>query len=74
MNLGQLVTPGQVSNLGVNFALVYGLTSVTVNMSFSLPRGNFEKQVTRCITPDNPTCRGNVSSFEQKAIVAPGQE
>ena len=27
----------QVSDLGVHFASVYGLTSVTVSMSFSLP-------------------------------------
>ena len=34
---GQLLYPGQVSDPGVNFALVYGLTPVNVHMSFSLP-------------------------------------
>ena len=38
---------------GVNFASVHGLTPVTVHMSFSLPRGNFERRVTRCPTPGN---------------------
>ena len=37
MNPGQLVTPGQVSNPGVHFASVYGLTSASVHVRFSLP-------------------------------------
>ena len=37
---GQLITPGQLSEPGVNFASVHGLTPVTVHMSFSLPWGN----------------------------------
>ena len=37
--------PGQLTDPGVNFASVHGLTPVTVHMSFSLPRGNFERQV-----------------------------
>ena len=46
---GQLITPGQLTDPGVNFASVHGLTPVTVHMSFSLPRGNFERRVT-CYT------------------------
>ena len=51
MNPGQLIAPGQLTDPGVNFAPVHGLTPVTVHMSFSLPRGNFERLVTRCTTP-----------------------
>ena len=71
---GQLIAPGQLTDPGVNFASVHGLTPVTVHMSFSLPRGNFERRVTRCPTPGNPPCRGNFSPCEQNAKVAPGQE
>ena len=39
---GQHIAPGQLTGPGVNFASVHGLTPVTVHMSFSLPRGNFE--------------------------------
>ena len=56
-----------------NFVSVHGLTPVTVHMSFSLPRGNFERRVTRCMTPGNPPCRGNFSPCEQNAKVAPGK-
>ena len=35
---GQLIAPGQLTDPGVNFASVHGLTPVTVHMSFSLPR------------------------------------
>ena len=31
---GQLITPGQLTDLGVNFASVHGLMPVTVYMSF----------------------------------------
>ena len=31
---GQLIAPGQLTDPGVNFASVHGLTSVTVDMSF----------------------------------------
>ena len=48
---GQLIALGQLTDPGVNFASVHGLTPVTVHMSFSLPRGNFERRVTRCTTP-----------------------
>ena len=66
---------GQLTDPVVNFASVHGLTPVTVNMSFSLPRGNFERRVTRCTTPGNPPCRGNYfSPYEQNAKVALGQE
>ena len=51
--------PGQISDPGVNFASVHSLTLVTVHMSFSLPRGNFERRVTRYTTPGNPPYRGN---------------
>ena len=71
---GQLIAPGQLTDPGVNFASVHGLTPVTVHMSFSLARGNFERRVTRCPTPGNPPCRGNFSACEQNAKVAPGQE
>ena len=70
---GQLVAPGQLNDPGVNFASVHGLTPVTVHMSFSLPRGNFERRVTLCTTPGNPPCRGNFFPCEQNAKVAPGQ-
>ena len=71
---GQLIAQGQLNDPGVNFASVHGLTPVTVHMSFSLPRSNFERRVTRCTTPGNPPCRGNFSPCGQKAKVAPGQE
>ena len=35
---GQLIAPGQLTDPGVNFASVHGLTPVTVHMSFLLPR------------------------------------
>ena len=41
----QLIASGQLTYPGVNFASVHGLTSVTVHMDFSLPRGNFERRV-----------------------------
>ena len=62
---GQLIAPGQLTDLGVNFASVHGLAPVTVHISFSLPRGDFE---------NNPPCRGNFSPCEQNAKVTPGQE
>ena len=71
---GQLIAPGQLTDPGVNFASVHGLTPGTVYMSFSLPRGNFERRVTRCTTPGNSSCRGNVSPCEQNTKVAPGQK
>ena len=71
---GQLIAPGQLTDPGVNFDSVHGLTPVTVHMSFSLPRGNFERRVTRCTTQGNPPCRGYFSLCEQNAKVAPGQE
>ena len=65
---GQLIAPGQLTDPGVNFASVHGLTPVTVHMSFSLPQGNFERRVTRCTTP------GNFFPCEQNAKVALGPE
>ena len=43
---GHLIAPGQLTDLGVNFASVYGLAFVTVQIRFSLPRGDFETRVT----------------------------
>ena len=43
---GQLIAPGKLTDLGVNFASVHGLAPVTVHISFSLPRGDFERWVT----------------------------
>ena len=71
---GQLIAPGQRTDPGVNFTSVHGLTPVTVHMSFSLPRGNFKRRVTRCTTSGNPPFRGNFSPCEQNTKVAPGQE
>ena len=42
----QLIALGQLTDLGVNFASVHGLAPVTVHISFSLPRGDFERRVT----------------------------
>ena len=71
----QLIASGQLTDPGVNSASVHGLTSVTVHMNFSLPRGNFKRRFTRCTTPGNRPCQGNFSSpCEQNAKVAPGQE
>ena len=55
---GQLIALGQLTDAGVNFTSVHGLTPVTVHMSFSLPRGQL---------------RGNFSSCEQNAKVAQGK-
>ena len=74
MILGQLIASGQLTDPGVNFASVHGLTSVTVHMNFSLPRGNFERRVTCCTTPGNRPCQGNFSPCEKNAKFAPGQE
>ena len=71
---GQLIASGKLTDPGVNFASVHGLTSATVHMNFSLPQGNFERWVTHCTTPSNQPCQGNFSPCEQSAKVAPGQE
>ena len=62
--------PGQLTDLGVNFALA----PVTIHISFSLPRGDFERRVTRCKTPGNPPGLGNFSPCEQNEKVTLGQE
>ena len=36
---GQLIAPGQLTDLGVNFASVHGLAFVTVHISFFLAPG-----------------------------------
>ena len=71
---GQLIAPGQLTDPGVNFASVNSLTPVTAHMSFSLPRGNFKRRVTRCTAPDNLPCRSDFSPCEQNAKVVRGQE
>ena len=71
---GQLIAPGQLTDPEVKFASVHGQTPVPVHVSFSLPRGNFERRVICCTTPDTLPCRGNCSPCEQNAKVAPGQE
>ena len=43
---GQLIAPGQLTDLWVNFASVHALVPVTVHISFSLPRGDFERRFT----------------------------
>ena len=43
---GQLIALGQLTDLRVNFASVHGPAPVTVHISFSLPRGDFESWVT----------------------------
>ena len=74
MILGQLITPRELTDPGVNFPSVHGLTPVIVHMSLSSPRDNFERQVVRCTTPGNPPCRGNFSPCEQNAKIALEQE
>ena len=68
MILGQLIPPGQLTDLWVNFASVHGLAPVTVHISFSLPWGDLKRRVT-----EKP-CRGNFSPCEQNANVTQGQE
>ena len=58
---------------GQPIASVHGLTPVTVHTSFSLPRGNFERRVTRCTTRGNLPCRGHFSPCERNAKAAPWQ-
>ena len=40
---GQLIAPWQLTDPGVNFASVHGLTPVTVHMSFLLPPGQLRE-------------------------------
>ena len=63
---------GHLTDPGVHFALVHGLTPATVQMSFLLPWSNFEKRVSRCTAPGNPPCRGNFSPCEQKSCPGAG--
>ena len=39
---GQLISPGQLTALGVNFASVHGLEPVTVHISFSFRFWHFQ--------------------------------
>ena len=64
---------GQLTDHGVNFASVHGLTSVTVHTNFSLPRGTFERRVTHCTTPGNRPFQGNFSPCEQNGKVLRGK-
>ena len=66
---GQLIASGQLVDAWVNFAYVHGLTSVAVHMNFSLPRGKFERRVTRCTTSGNQPFQGNFSPCEQNEKV-----
>ena len=69
---GQLIAPGQLTDPGVNFASVYSLTSVTVHTSFSLPRGNVERRVTRCTTLGACSHEPGTVNYPG-AMIAPGQ-
>ena len=69
---GQLIAPGQLTDPGVNFASLHGLTPVTVHMSFPLPHGKFKRPVTRCTTPGYPPCRGNFSPYMNRTQKLPG--
>ena len=40
---GQLIAPGQLTDPGVNFASVHGLTPVTVHMSFFVAPGQLRE-------------------------------
>ena len=54
---GQLIATGQLTDPGVNFDSVHGLTPVTVHMSFSLPPGSSIYRRRSClmlITFDQP--------------------
>ena len=55
---GLLIAPGKLTDPGVNFTSMHGLTPVTVHVSFFIAPGQL---------------RGNFSSCEQNAKVAPGQ-
>ena len=70
---GHLIALGQLTDPGLNFASVHGLTPVTVHMSFPLPRGNFERRITGCTTSGSPPCRRNFSPREQNAKLARGK-
>ena len=70
---GKLIALGKLTDLGVNFASVHDLMPLTVHMSFSLPRGNFERRVTDCTRSGNPPCRGNFSPSEHNVKVFPGK-
>ena len=63
---GQLIASGQLTDPGVNFASVHGLTSVTVHMNFSWPWGNFERRVYSLYSRP---CQGNFSPYEQNTKV-----
>ena len=70
---GKLIAPGQLTDPVVNFASVHGLMPVTVHMSFSLPQGNFERQVTCYTTPSNPPGRGNFFHVNRMQKLPPGK-
>ena len=74
MTPGQLIAPGQLTDPEVNFASVHGLTPVNVHMSFSLPRGNFERRVTRCPTPGTRLAEVTFLHVNRRQKLPPGQE
>ena len=69
MNSEQHLSPEQVSDPEANFALVYGLKSVTVHISFLLP-GATSREWLPVVQHCSPPCRGNFSPCEQNAKVA----
>ena len=71
---GQLIAPGQLTDPGVNFASVHGLTPVTVHMSLLLPRGNFKRRFNTVQHRVTRLAEVTFSPCEQNAKVAPGQE
>ena len=68
---GQLIASGQLTDPGINFASVHGLTPVNVH-EFLVAPGQLREVC--CLTPGNPPCQRNFSACEQNAKVAPGQE
>ena len=73
---GQLSAPGQLTDPGVNFALVHGLTPITVHMSFFVAPGQLRSRGGSPVVQHRvtPPCRGNFSPCEQNTKVAPGPE
>ena len=66
----RLITPGQLTHPRVIFVSLHGLTLVTVHMRFRCPRTASRGGLYGAV---NSPCRGNFSSCEQIAKIAPGQ-
>ena len=72
---GQLIAPGQLTDLGVNFASVHGLTPVNCSHEFFVAPGQLREVGYPLYNIGyNPPCRGSFSPCEQNAKVVPGQE